>query len=148
MISPCNQYLHLVIGLACLAHGVWPFLSHANNYVWRNKHKEFASNVVLLHKMSCVVTGHSIPVCACLILTEYCTLPAGRSAERPILSVDEIKANVSSLQSTLERLLSSDDNDGPKPDFKNNLVSCSFNHHSHKTKDIFSVVGMSVLHVH
>lgn len=49
-------------------------------------------------------------------------LNAGRSAERPVLSVDEIESNVASLKSTLQRLLESASSDGPDPMFQNNLV--------------------------
>lgn len=47
---------------------------------------------------------------------------AGRSAERPVLSDEQIEANVSGIRATLEDLLSDRNGTGPAPVILNNLV--------------------------
>lgn len=50
---------------------------------------------------------------------------AGRSAERPVLSDEQIEANVAGIRATLEDLLSDRNGSGPAPVILNNLVRAS-----------------------
>ena len=49
-------------------------------------------------------------------------LDAGRSVERPVLSDEQIGANVAGIRATLEDLLSDRNGTGPAPIILNNLV--------------------------